>query len=116
MHAELIRPPSIASAMLNVWGLSVRSAVNDLVERGLEQEQAEAIVARITDYSPPDEVPPPLNLEVIFGVLFIIGGIGLTYASYMHSILTGGTSYVVANGAILSGVVMLYRGLAKETA
>jgi len=51
------------------------------------------------------------NGDIIFGIILLVIGIGITAVTYDSASQSGGT-YVVAYGPIVVGVIKLIRGLA----
>jgi len=52
------------------------------------------------------------NGDIIFGIILLVIGIGITAVTYDSASQSGGT-YVVAYGPIVVGVIKLIRGLAS---
>ena len=52
------------------------------------------------------------NGDIIFGIILLVVGIGITAATYDSASRQGGT-YIVAYGPIVVGVIKLIRGLAS---
>jgi hypothetical protein len=51
--------------------------------------------------------------DIVFGILLLVIGIGITSFTYSSASQAGGT-YVVAYGPIIIGVVKLFRGLIRS--
>ena len=95
-------------------GASNRTVIDELIEKGLDQESATIVVNNLS--SARGEAARSQGMKhLIFGSLWAIGGTAVTVATY--SAASGGGRYVVAWGAIvfgaveaISGLVMLARG------
>jgi hypothetical protein len=101
-----------------VWIQSARSALALLtsIGIGLLALQARGVVAQAVTVNGPalPEAPVGAGRLILTGGVLLALGIGVTVASYsVASSSSGGGRYVVATGAIASGLVQLVRGLGR---
>ena len=83
-----------------------------LLEKGLDQDTAAAIVANCTRLRS-EAISEAGQKDMVFGALWCIGGIVVTVATY-GAAASGGGTYIVAWGAIVFGAIQFFRGLATQ--
>lgn len=117
MHQLL--PPELAgrvSTRLLFSGLSVVNVLGVLIcafglrLAVLAKPQAQDVMAQ-AGLRPPEEASPGPAMEFLLGAVLLLLGLGVTFISY--SAASGGGRYVVATGAIGSGLGMFIRGAMK---
>lgn len=82
-----------------------------LVEKGLNQEAAAAVVANLRKIRS-EAIRKAGRKNMLYGALWCIGGIVVTAATY--SAASDGGTYVIAWGAILFGAIQFIRGLSQS--
>lgn len=82
-----------------------------LVDHGLDQESAHAVVANLTQMRN-EALREAGKKNMIFGALWFLGGAGVT--AFTYSAASGGGTYVVAYGAIAVGLIQFLGGLVQS--
>jgi hypothetical protein len=94
-------------------GASPEQIQATLVEKGLPQDAAEAVVSNLTR-AVSEAKGKAGKKNMLYGALWCVGGIVVTAATYSAASDGGGT-YVVAWGAIIFGAIQFFRGLAQSS-
>jgi hypothetical protein len=94
-------------------GASPEQIQATLVEKGLPQEAAEAVVSNLGRAMSDAKSKAGKN-NMLYGALWCIGGIVVTAVTY-SSASEGGGHYVVAWGAIIFGAIQFFRGVAQSS-
>jgi hypothetical protein len=91
-------------------GQSSRTIEAMLVEKGLDQPSAAAVVANLTKIRS-EAFHAAGKKNMLYGALWCIGGAVVTAVTYGAA--SGGGHDVVAWGAIVFGAIQFFRGLAQ---
>ncbi|MBK6417806.1 MAG: hypothetical protein IPI24_10930 [Ignavibacteria bacterium] len=91
-------------------GIPLFKIEEQLVQRGLSEESASAVIARVSDYRTSSEAKEARS-SMNQGAVWFLGGIVVTVATYV--LATGGGTYVVAWGAVVFGGIQFVRGYMK---
>lgn len=91
-------------------GITQRQVRETLIAKRVEPKIARQMVGDTAKYDPAIK-PPLFRSEAIIGGCMLVFGIGITVWSYQA---TNGTGAVVATGAIVGGLIMLFRGFFYE--
>ena len=92
-------------------GESSASAEKALLEKGLDQASASAVVQAVQNFNAAfaKAVKSAGGRNALFGALWCVGGTVVTVATYEAA--RGGGTYFVAWGAIVFGAIQMLRGL-----
>jgi hypothetical protein len=85
-----------------------------LVEKGLDQDAAAAVVRNLRQLRS-KAIASAGKKNMIYGALWCLGGLGVTAATYQAAAAGGGGKYVVAWGAIVFGAIQFFRGTLQST-
>jgi hypothetical protein len=94
-------------------GASAQQVGATLIEKGIDEKTAAAVVADLTRLRS-EAVREAGRKNMVFGALWCGGGIAVTAATYGAASSSGGGSYVVAWGAIIFGAIQFGRGLIQS--
>jgi hypothetical protein len=84
-----------------------------LVEKGLDQDAAAAVVRNLKQMRSKASAAAGQQ-NMIYGALWCVGGLIVTAVTYNAAAATGGGKYVVAWGAIVFGAIQFFRGLIQS--
>lgn len=84
-----------------------------LVEKGLDEESAADVVSQLSE-AHAHSVDSIRMAKMILGAVICIGGILVTVCTFVAAETSGGDSYVIAWGAIISGGIVFVRALWRE--
>ncbi len=102
-------------------GASPQQIIEALIRKGLTDDEATELVQQHSQSRQQAERPlseHPLRRagvrNMCLGVLWFFGGVGVTYITYMNAASSPeGGYFVVATGAILTGLAQFFFGLKK---
>lgn len=89
-------------------GTKNHAIVNNLVEQGLDEESANIVVSNLVK-ARKEQKHEQGKKNMIFGILWFIGGLVVTAATY--SAASNGGHYIVAWGAVIFGAIQFLQGL-----
>jgi len=103
------------AALLVKEGKTKAEVRDDLKLRGLNDERASIVVDNIIELRAKARQEAG-QLNMFYGALLCIGGIGATVLTYpVAASLSGGAHHLIAGGAITLGAIQLFRGLAQAS-
>ena len=82
-----------------------------LVDDGLDEASALTVVTNL-DHQITKAKKERANKDMLYGALWCVGGIVVTFISYSSA--SGGGSYVITWGAILFGGIQFFRGVVNS--
>ena len=100
-------------------GTSPKQVIEALIQKGLTEDEATTLVQQHSQSRQQSELPPSEHRlrragvrNMCYGALWFIGGAGGSYITYMNATSSPeGGHYVIATGAIISGLVQFFIGL-----
>lgn len=99
-----------AAQQLNA-GVSPPQVIQELIAGGLTKEDA-AMVVRQMRQARSKAKQDAGRKNVLYGALWCIGGLAVTFFSYQSAASgSGGGTYVVAWGAVIFGAIQFFQGL-----
>lgn len=100
-----------AAQQLNA-GVSASQVIQELVAGGLPKEDASTVVRQMRQAQ--SKVKQEAGRKnMLYGALWCIGGLAVTFISY-QSASTGGGKYVVTWGAVIFGAIQFFQGLGQS--
>ena len=101
------------AASLMTEGKTRAEVLEDLKSRGLNDERASVVVDNIFELRTKARQEAG-QLNLLYGALLCIGGIGATVLTYpLAASLSGRGHYVIAWGVIALGAIQFFRGLGQ---
>ncbi len=100
-----------AAQQLNA-GVAPSQVIQELVAGGLTKEDAAAVVRQMRQ-AQSKEKQEAGRKNMLYGALWCIGGLAVTFFSY-QSATTGGGKYVIAWGAVIFGAIQFFQGLGQS--
>lgn len=95
-------------------GVGIPQLIQDLVARGLSKEDA-ALVVRQTREARSKQMQDAGRKNMVYGALWCLGGLAVTFFSYQAAAGGGGGKYVVTWGAVIFGAIQFFQGLSQST-
>lgn len=92
-------------------GVSNNNILNGLLQRGFQEEQCAIIISNIENKA--KDILATHNKNVLRGAIISLSGLAISV--YTYSSITNSTVFVLASGAIVGGVLLLFKGVSSKS-
>ncbi len=109
VHEAISNLHAYATRLMVVQKMNTADAMQELMNKGIDEEKARIIVYHIDDQIYEAKMKSA-NKDILYGLLWCVGGILITAFTYAKA-SSGGGKYVVTYGIIIWGTIRLVKGL-----
>ena len=92
-------------------GVSNENILNGLLQRGFEGEQCALIISNIENKA--KDILATHNKNVLRGAIISLSGLAISV--YTYSSITNSTIFILASGAIVGGILLLFKGVSSKS-